>query len=66
MEKLISERAIRVADVLEQIDSVNRMIKIHNDDEFMKGQYEYRKRNFLEELKFCLSEFNIHLNDIAA
>ncbi|SEQ68822.1 hypothetical protein [Neolewinella agarilytica] len=66
MEGLVSEKAIRVADVLEQIDSVNRMISIHTDDEFMKSQYEFRRRNFMEELKTYLGEFDVQLKDVAA
>lgn len=66
MEGLISEKAIRVADVLERIDSVNRMISVHTDDDFMRSQYEFRRSNFMEELKTYLSEFDLHLKDIAA
>ena len=42
------------------------MISIHADDDFMRSQYEYRKSEFLKQLKASLKEFNIHPSDIAA
>jgi len=45
MESLISENSAEVLDTLEQLESVNGMIDIHSDDEFMRVQYESRKKS---------------------
>ncbi|MEM9985402.1 MAG: hypothetical protein AAF804_09930 [Bacteroidota bacterium] len=66
MESLISEKAARVLDLLEQIESVNEMIHKHEGDTFMQGQYQYRKQLFVQELAGKLKEFDIHPQDLAA
>jgi hypothetical protein len=60
-EILISEEAIRVADLVEQIQSTNNMIALHKDDEidFMHRQYLLRKSKLTEELKTLLSNLKI-------
>lgn len=64
MEAIISEKAARVLDLLEQIDAVNDMINLHKDDEFMKGQYVYRKERFVKELVTQLGEYRIEKGDL--
>ncbi len=32
MEEIISEKAVRVLDLLEQFESVNHLINLHKDD----------------------------------
>ena len=66
MEDLISEKAVKVLDLLEQIESVNEMIKVHEDDPFMRDQYVYRKEQFVKELVLQLREYNIKPKDLAA
>lgn len=66
MEEVISEKAARVLDLLEQIDDVNKMIELHKDDQFMKDQYVYRKENFVKELVIQLGEFSIEKEDLVA
>ncbi len=66
MEALISEKAARVLDLLEQIDSVNDMINLHEDDQFMKNQYVYRKEEFVKELVGQLREYRIEKKDLVA
>lgn len=66
MEELISEKAARVVDLLEQIEAVNDMINLHEDDLFMRDQYAYRKEEFVKELVMKLGEFNIAKEDLAA
>jgi len=66
MEDLISERAAKILDLLEQIESVNEMIALHSDDEFMQNQYKYRKSEFVKELVQHLSEYKIQPEDLAA
>ena len=66
MESLISEKAARVLDLLEQIESVNEMIHTHEGDAFMQEQYQYRKKLFIQELAGKLKEFEIQPRDLAA
>jgi hypothetical protein len=66
MAEVISEKAARVLDLLEQIDAVNEMIELHEDDAFMRDQYIYRKEEFVKELVVQLGAFNIEKDDLAA
>ena len=66
MESVISEKAARILDLLEQIEAVNEMLELHSDDPFMKDQYEYRKSNFIKELVEHLGEYQIGPSDLVA
>jgi len=66
MEEIISQKAARVLDLLEQIEAVNQMINLHKDDLFMRYQYAYRKEEFIKELTIQLGEFNITKEELAA
>jgi len=66
MEEIISEKAARVLDLLEQIEAVNNMVNLHKDDLFMRDQYAYRKQEFIKELIVILGEYNIAKEDLAA
>lgn len=66
MESVLSEKAAKVLDLLEQIESVNEMIKVHEGDSFMKEQYEYRKENFVKELVDLLGQYQINPEDLVA
>ena len=66
MEKLISESAAMILDLLEQIESVNEMIVLHSDDSFMLEQYKYRKDQFVKELAELLSGYGVQPEDLAA
>lgn len=66
MEELISEKAARVLDLLEQIESVNEMIEIHEEDSFMRDQYLYRRSEFIKQLVEELGKFRIEPEDLAA
>ena len=54
---------VRVSDILEQIDDLNKMIKLHkgNSDSSMLAQYEYMRKEFVEELNSLLEEFEISI-----
>jgi hypothetical protein len=52
--------------LLEQIEAVNAMIGIHEDDDFMRSQYQYRKEQFVKELIALLGEYQIKREDLAA
>ena len=62
------EQILQIADLLEQMRDVNRMIELHQDDEddFMLAQYVHRKEKFVKELAKLLSDFNIDPKDLAA
>lgn len=67
MEDLISKEAAKILDLLEQIQSVNEMIELHEKDAFMQDQYKYRKEQFVKELVLLLGEsYKIGLGDLAA
>jgi hypothetical protein len=62
---LISQNAADALDLLEQIEAVNEMIELHAGDDFMKEQYEYRKRHFVKALVALLAAFKIDHKDLA-
>ena len=66
--ELIDENIAIAIDLLESINEVNKMIKLHEDDEnsLMLDQYKYRRKKFLKEFKAILEAFNIDLGDLAA
>ena len=63
-------RIVRVADLLEQIKSVDEMISLHrqkgNEDDLMLIQYQYRREQHLKELRATLEDLNIKPADLAA
>lgn len=63
-----NDSILRVADLLEQIQDVNRMIDLHqgDDDLPMLRQYQYRRGLFLAELNQILEGFKIYVGDMAA
>ena len=68
MSNLIEGKIARVADLLEQISDVDRVIAVHENDEvgIMKSQYLRRRIQFLNELKVLLGELNIQPDDLMA
>ena len=66
MEELISGKAAKILDLLEQIESVNEMISLHENDVFMKEQFVYRKEEFIKELANQLAAYKIAPEDLAA
>ncbi|MCH8317380.1 MAG: hypothetical protein IIA88_02595 [Bacteroidetes bacterium] len=66
----INEHAARVADILEQIQELNKMIifhKVNSTDDSMQTQYEYMKKEFLDELTklFVSFKLDVKIKDIA-
>ena len=59
--KIKNYSIVRVSDILEQIDDLNKMIKLHkeNSDTSMLAQYEYMRKEFINELNSLLEEFDI-------
>ena len=66
MEDFISEKSAEVLDILEQIESVNKMIEVHLDDDFMREQYEYRKKELAGQLVEKLNAYKIDVKNTAA
>ncbi|MFM9949879.1 MAG: hypothetical protein ACKV1O_18230 [Saprospiraceae bacterium] len=68
--EILDERIIRVADLLEQIKSVDGMIYLHqqkgDEEDLMLLQYQYRREKQVKELGELLGELNIKLSDLAA
>ena len=60
---IVNDKIVRVSDILEQVDELNKMIKVHqsNSDNSMLKQYEYMKKEFLEELNKILKDFQISI-----
>lgn len=48
------------------MESVNEMIAIYGDDDFMREQYESRKKKITEMLFGKLKDFKIDIRSIAA
>ncbi|MEM6265427.1 MAG: hypothetical protein AAGI38_23195 [Bacteroidota bacterium] len=66
MEPIISEKTAQVLDILEQIESVNKMIATHKGDSFMQNQYTYKKQQLIQQLTNKLKAFDINPSDLAA
>jgi hypothetical protein len=60
------KKAANILNLLEQIESVNQMIKLHQHDPFMRKQYQYRKDQFVRELAEGLKDFEVLPQDLAA
>jgi hypothetical protein len=63
-------KILKIVDLLEQIKAVDEMISLHGQkgdaDDIMLIQYQYRRENFIKDLKVVLEELNIRLGDVAA
>lgn len=62
--KVIDEKIIRVSDILEQIDEINKMVEIHKgekENNSMLAQYEFMRDQFVKELDSILKEFQIEI-----
>ena len=59
----MNNKIVRVSDILEQIEELNKIIKVHqgNSDSSMLAQYEYMKKKFLDELNTILNDFQISI-----
>lgn len=60
---IINDKIVRVSDILEQIDLLNKMIKVHENDATpsMLEQYKYMKGQFLNELNTILTDFQLSI-----
>jgi hypothetical protein len=66
---VFDERIVRITDIIEQIQKLNKMITLHREhsqDGFMQRQYEYMKAQFMRELKGLLENLEIMPGELAA
>lgn len=59
---IVNEKIVRVSDILEQIDDLNKMIDLHSKhakNGSMHSQYLYMKKKFVNELNSILQEFKL-------
>ncbi|MEZ4884349.1 MAG: hypothetical protein R3E32_06370 [Chitinophagales bacterium] len=62
--QIIDEKIVRVTDILEQVDELNKMIELHKGklgNPSMLSQYEYMKNEFVKELNNILQSFQLQL-----
>ena len=60
----INDKIIRITDILEQIEGLNKMINLHKSElgnPSMLSQYEAMKNEFVQELNILLKEFQLNL-----
>ena len=66
----MDKKIIRATDLLEQIQSVDKITALHqqkgDSEDLMLLQYQYRRKKFLKELRIILEELNIKPGDLAA
>ena len=64
--EIADKRIIKLVNILQQIEDVDRQIELHKDDESksMLNQYQYRRDRFLAKLGELLEEFNIKPSEL--
>lgn len=63
----IDKKIIRVSDILEQIEKLNKMIDFHlnqSGEDSMRRQYEHMRQQFVEELDDLLKSFQLTVQPI--
>jgi len=62
LSEIVEEKIVRVTDILEQIEELNRMIDFHrqnNRDASTIAQYEYMRQKFAHELRDLFRGFRL-------
>lgn len=64
--EIADKRIIKLVNILQQIEDVDRQIELHKDDESksMLNQYQYRRDRFLAKLGELLEEFKIKPSEL--
>jgi hypothetical protein len=64
--EIADKRIIKLVNVLQQIEDVDRMIELHMGDESksMLNQYRYRRERFLAKLGELLGEFKVKPSEL--
>jgi hypothetical protein len=69
MEYVINDKKIRVVDILDQIEKLNKLIHIHTEEtrsKLMVKQYQNMRQQFLDELKTILFDFQLNVEVLKA
>jgi hypothetical protein len=64
MATSIDPKKVRILDVLDQIDRLNTLIKVHHQETnslLMVKQYTHLRLRFLNELKTLLHDFELNV-----
>lgn len=64
MEIIANDKKIRVLDILDHIEKLNNLIKLHTEEThslLMVKQYNTLRQQFLEELKTILFDFQLNV-----
>jgi len=66
--EIADKRIIKLVNILQQIEDVDRQIGLHKDDEsksmLNQYQYQYRRDRFLAKLGELLEEFKIKPSEL--
>lgn len=69
MEHIADDKKIRVIDILDNIEKLNRLITLHNTEtksSLMIQQYQNLRQQFLMELKTILFDFQLTVDVVKA
>ena len=69
MEALANDKKIRVLDILDHIEKLNNLIHLHTKEthsSLMVKQYNTLRKQFLEELKTILYDFQLNVEVLKA
>jgi hypothetical protein len=69
MEIIANDKKIRVLDILDHIEKLNKLIQLHNEEThslLMVKQYNALRQQFLEELKTILYDFQLNVEVLKA
>lgn len=67
MDNSIDNKIVRVTDILEEVNELNKMIDLHKGklgNPSMLSQYEYMKTEFVKELNSILQLFQLQLQTL--
>ena len=65
---IMKENIVRITDILEQVENLNKMIDFHqtqSKENSMMRQYLEMRNEFLIELKTLMSAYKIQISDMA-
>jgi hypothetical protein len=69
MDYISEDKKIRVLDILENIEKLNKLITLHDKEtksSLMVKQYDSLRQQFLEELKTIFHDFQLNVEVLKA
>ena len=69
MAHTTNDKKIRVVDILDHIEKLNTLIRLHKDESqsaLMIKQYQNLRQQFLDELKTILFDFQLNVEVLKA